>query len=54
MKDSKYDHYFYFRTVADEDDDDDSAASTMVPVNKIQGIYAASTTAVEIKRARSA
>jgi len=48
MKDSKYDHYFYFRTVADEDDDDDSAASVMVPVGKIQGIYAASTTAIEL------
>ena len=48
MTKSKYDNYFYFRTVADEDDDDDSAASAMVPVNKIQGIGAASTTSIQI------
>mgnify|MGYP003656031930 CR=1 FL=1 len=48
MENSKYDNYWYFRTVADEDDDDTGTASLMLPIMNIVSMIPTSTTALTI------
>jgi hypothetical protein len=46
---TKYDKYWYFRTVADEDDDDDVQRSITIPVAHITSMYPNSATSIVIR-----
>ena len=46
---TKYDKFWYFRTVADEDDDDDVLRSITIPVANVMSIAPNSTTTMVIR-----
>jgi hypothetical protein len=45
---SKYDKFFYFRTITDEDDDESENASLTLPCRRITGILPISTSQITI------